>query len=239
LYAWRRKPEDKFLFTWFIVVFIFFTLIPNKHWRYVLPLFPILAISAASLISFFYGKTENIWREAENVNKKRTVKVVAVLFTVIIVAGVILSAKETYDIVDEYQIHIDIKGATQYAVEDLNQNESIMILCPFNFFSQDIVQFYLWSDSTEKNNVYQYPALPVDSYTPNFNITEFIDLCRENRVKYVFTYEHGGIVPYYNTTLNLQQIYMQLYDSGNFTHITDNATFGSNPRRIFILNFIG
>ncbi len=239
LYAWRRKPEDKFLFTWFTVVFVFFTLIPNKHWRYVLPLFPILAISAASLISFFYGKAEKTWRGAVNVNKKRTVKVAATLFTALIVAGVVLSAKETYDIVDEYQIQIDIKGATQYAVEDLDQNESIIILCPFNFFSQDIVQFYLWSDSIGENNVYQYPALPVDSYTPNFNITEFIGLCRQNQVKYVFTYEHGGIVPYYNTTLNLQQIYMQLYDSGNFTHITDNATFGSNPRRIFILNFIG
>ena len=58
-------------------------------------------------------------------------------------------------------------------------------------------------------------------------------------MKYVFTYEYGGIEPYYNTTLNLQQIYMQLYDSGNFTHITDEATFGSNPRRIFILTFLG
>jgi 4-amino-4-deoxy-L-arabinose transferase-like glycosyltransferase len=239
LYAWRKKPEDKLLFSWFIVVFVFFTLIPNKHWRYVLPLFPILAISAASLISFFYGKTEKTWRGAVNVNKKRAVKVAAALFTALIVAGVVLSAKETYDIVDEYQIQIDIEGATKYAVEDLNQNESIMILCPFNFFSQDIVQFYLYADSTGENNVYQYPALPVDSYTPNFNITEFIDLCRQTHVKYVFTYEHGGIVPYYNTTLNLQQIYMQLYDSGNFTHITDNATFGLNPRRIFILNFIG
>jgi hypothetical protein len=55
----------------------------------------------------------------------------------------------------------------------------------------------------------------------------------------VFTYENGGTVPYYNTTLNLQQIYMQLYASGNFTHISDNATFGANPRRIFILEYIG
>jgi hypothetical protein len=58
-------------------------------------------------------------------------------------------------------------------------------------------------------------------------------------VKYVFTYEFGGVVPYFNTALNLQKIYLMLYDSGNFTHISDDATFGSNPRRIFILTFVG
>ena len=56
---------------------------------------------------------------------------------------------------------------------------------------------------------------------------------------YPNTYEYGGIVPYFNTTLTLQKIYMQLYDSGNFTHISEKATFGSNPRRIFILTFMG
>ena len=239
LFAWRRKQEDKFLLTWFIIVFVFFTAIPNKHWRYVLPLFPVLAISAASFIFFFYEKAEKIWGGAVSVNKKRAVKVAAALFTALIAVGVVFSAKDTYDIVNEYQIQIDIEGATRYACEDLNQNESIMILCPFNFFNQDMVRFYLCAEGTRTNKVRQYPELPVDSYTPDFNLTEFINLCKQDNVKYVFTYEYGGVVPYYNTTLNLQQIYMQLYDSGNFTHISDEATFGSNPRRIFILNFIG
>ena len=239
LLAWRRKQEDKFLLTWFIIVFVFFTLIPNKHWRYVLPLFPVLAISAASLIFFFYEKAEKTWRGKLSLNKKRAVKVAAALFTALIAVGVVFSAKDTYDIVNEYQIQIDIEGATRYASEDLNQNDSIMVLCPFNFFNQDMVRFYLCADGTRTNKVCQYPELPVDSYTPNFNITEFIELCKQDNVKYVFTYEYGGTVPYYNTTLNLQQIYMQLYNSGNFTHITDEATFGTNPRRIFILNFIG
>ncbi len=239
LFAWRRKREDKFLLTWFIIVFVFFTLIPNKHWRYVLPLFPVLAISAASLISFFYEKAKEKWRGNLTVNKKRAVKVATGLFTAFLVAGVVFNVKDTYDEVAVYQIQIDIEGATRYACEDLNQNESIMLLCPFNFLNNDMIRFYLCADGTRNNNVHQYPELPVDSYTPNFNITEFTNLCKQNNVKYVFTYEYGGTEPYYNTTLNLQQIYMQLYDSGNFTHITDEATFGSNPRRIFILTFLG
>ena len=239
LFAWRRNKADGLLLIWFIVVFVFFTLIPNKHWRYILPLFPVLSISAASLISFFYEKADGVWRGHVSLNKKRAVKVAAILFTVFLAAGVFLSVKDTYDDVAKYQIEIDIEGATYYASSSLRQNESIMVLCPFNFFNDDMVRFYLWADGTRRNRVYQYPGLPVDTYTPSFDIAEFVGLCEQNNVKYLFTYEYGGVVPYFNTTLTLQKIYMELYDSGNFTHISDDATFGSNPRRIFILTFIG
>jgi 4-amino-4-deoxy-L-arabinose transferase-like glycosyltransferase len=239
LFAWRRNRADRLLLIWFVVVFVFFTLIPNKHWRYVLPLFPALAISAASLISFFYEKAEGAWRGHISLNKKRAIKVAAVLFTIFLGAGVFFSVKDAYEYVAEYQIKVDIEGATNYASNSLSQNESIVVLCPFNFFNGDMVRFYLWADSTKKNRVYQYPELPVDTYTPSFNITEFVGLCKQGNVKYVFTYEYGGVVPYFNTKLNLQKIYMDLYDSGKFTHISDDATFGSNPRRIFILTFLG
>ena len=134
---------------------------------------------------------------------------------------------------------IELEPATDYAMNHLSSNESIMVLCPFNFFSQDMVKFYLWEDGDNLIQTYQYPAMPVDTYTPNFNITEFIGLCKQDNIKYVFTYENGGTVPYFNTTLNLQQIYEQLYNSGNFSKISPEATFGANPRRIFILNFTG
>jgi len=62
LYAWRRKPEDKFFLAWFTVVYVFFTFIPNKQWRYVTPVFPVLAISAASFIFFAYGKLAQAWK---------------------------------------------------------------------------------------------------------------------------------------------------------------------------------
>jgi hypothetical protein len=114
-----------------------------------------------------------------------------------------------------------------------------MLLCPYNYFSQDMVSFYLWADGEPQIRTYQYPELPVDTYTPHFNITQFIGLCKQYNVKFIFTYEYGGTVPYFNTTLNLQQIYEQIYASGNFSRISPEATFGQNPRRILVLNFTG
>jgi hypothetical protein len=88
-------------------------------------------------------------------------------------------------------------------------------------------------------------------YTPNFDINEFIALCEERNVKYVFTYEFGGDVPYFNTTLSLMGVYQKLYDSGKFAYLSGNVTvealikeglipaFGTNPRRIIILTFLG
>jgi hypothetical protein len=114
-----------------------------------------------------------------------------------------------------------------------------MLLAPFNFFSQDMVKFYLWGHGNYQIQTFQYPALAVDTYTPNFNITELIGLCKQHNVKFLFTYEYGGVVPYFNTTLNLQEIYTQIYESRNFSAISDEATFGSNPRRILVLTFIG
>ncbi|MGD0643450.1 MAG: glycosyltransferase family 39 protein [Candidatus Bathyarchaeia archaeon] len=239
LFAWRRKKEDKFVFIWFACVFIFFTLIENKNWRYVLPLFPTLAISATAFILFVYSKAENTWKGHINVNKKHLVKFAAGLFIIFIAFAMAYSINDTYHWAANDDIRIDIQAATNYANNHDNSNQSIMILCPFNVFSQDMVNFYLWADGVNQIQTYQYPQLPVDAYTPYFNITEFISLCKQDNVKYIFTYEYGGTVPYFNTTLNLQQIYAQLYASGNFSKISPEQTFGSDPRRIFILNFTG
>jgi hypothetical protein len=252
LFAWRRKTEDKFLLTWFFTVFIFFTLIANKHWRYVMPLFPILAISAASLIVFAYAKAKKTLRSGQiSLNRKRAVKIAAGLFTVFIAIAAFYSVSDAYYWVAKDQIQIPIEAATNYAASRLSENESIMVVCPFNLFSQDMVKFYLYADSTKHNDVWQYPELPVDTYTPNFDINEFVALCEERNVKYVFTYEFGGNVPYFNTTLSLMGVYQMFYDSGKFAYLSDNASieglikeglipaFGTNPRRIIILTFLG
>jgi hypothetical protein len=252
LFAWRRKTEDKFLLTWFFTVFIFFTLIANKHWRYVMPLFPILAISAASLIVFAYAKAKKTLRSGQiSLNRKRAVKIAAGLFTVFIAIAAFYSVSDAYYWVAKDQIQIPIEAATNYAATRLSENESIMVVCPFNLFSQDMVKFYLYADSTKHNDVWQYPELPVDTYTPNFDINEFVALCEERNVKYVFTYEFGGNVPYFNTTLSLMGVYQMFYDSGKFAYLSDNASieglikeglipaFGTNPRRIIILTFLG
>jgi hypothetical protein len=173
------------------------------------------------------------------VNRQRLVKVSTVLLIAVMAGSIAYSVSDTYDYVSKYDITIDIKGATDYAFHNMDFNKSIMVLCPFNFFSREMVRFYLWADGDNLIPVFQYPRMPVDTYTPTFNLTEFIRICEITQVQFVFTYEYGGTVPYFNTTLNLQQIYQQLYASGNFTHISDNATFGENPRRIFVLQFLG
>ena len=173
------------------------------------------------------------------VNSNKTAKVAAGLLIIFLSVAVAYSVNDIYYNVKQTDINIEIAKATDYVLARDASNQSIMLLCPFNYFSQDMVRFYLTSRGNGQIKTYQYPTRAVDTYTPIFNITEFIDLCRQDNVKYVFTYEYGGTVPYFNTTLNLEQIYIQLYASGNFSGITDEATFGSNPRRILILTFLG
>jgi hypothetical protein len=237
--VWRHKTPDKYLIIWFAVIYVFFTLIGNREWRYVLSLFPTLAIAAAVAVIVLYGRIASGWKVQNTARRRHLYKASAGLLIVVVAGAAALSIYDTYSHISRNNIDIPIQPATRYALSNIAANKSIMVLCPFNYFSRDMVRFYLWQDGDNNIPTFQYPRLPVDAYTPTFNITEFIGLCKQLNVQYIFTYEYGGTVPYYNTTLNLQQIYTQLYASGNFTQISDNATFGANPRRIFILAFIG
>ncbi|MFB3890046.1 MAG: ArnT family glycosyltransferase [Candidatus Bathyarchaeia archaeon] len=240
-FAWRRKVEDKFLLLWFFVIYIFFTAIPNKQWRYVVMIFPVLAVSAASLLTSAFHTAQNLWRNRQlTFNQKRFTQLSAGFLIALTVLGVGFSVNDAYIWAAKDQVYIPIRDATEFAGTRLSANESIVVVCAQNLFSQDMVRFYL--NAMGKNNtVFQYPELPVDTYTPVFNITEFIDLCKQRNVKYVFTYEFGGDVPYFNTTLSLMGVYTMLYASASFSKLSDNetVTYGVWPRRIFILTFLG
>jgi hypothetical protein len=248
-FAWRRKTGDKFLLIWFFVVYLFFTFISNKQWRYMVPVFPVLAISASCLAAAAFSKARKIWKSAAaSVNKKRLVKIAAGLFAVFLVVSVYLSLGDAHYWVAKDQIRVPIEEATHFADARLASNESIMVMLAQNLFSQDMVRFYMMADGKGATSVWQYPELPVDTYTPNFSITEFVDLCREHNVKYVFMYEFGGGVPYFNTTTTLMDIYGDLKESGKFGNlptllpngtIISNVFFGENPRQIYILTFLG
>ena len=229
LMVWRHRREDKFILLWFAVIFVFFTFISNREWRYVTPLFPVLAISASTAILTLGGALRNVQKKSGSVGRKRLVKAASVVLVVAVAGAMFYSVYDTYSFISRQHITVDIKGATNYAFTNMAANKSIMVMCPFNIFNQNVVQFYLWEKGDRDIEVFQYPFLPVDAYTPNFDITEFIEQCRQYNVQYVFIYEYGDVVPYY----------AQLCDSGNFTHITDEQTFGVNPQRIFILNFTG
>lgn len=212
---------------------------------------PVLAMSGASLIISALNKAQKTWKLPRlSVSKKRLVKISAGLLVCLTLIGIIYSTIDAYSWVAKDQTNIPIQEATDYAATHLSSNESIIVLCPQNLFSMDIVQFYL-SAQGKNNLVLQYPLEPVDVYTPNFNITDFVQECRQNNVKYVFTYEYGGDVPYFNTTLSAMGVYASLYESGKFQYLSGNnmledlvkqgliPAFGTDPRRVFILTFIG
>jgi 4-amino-4-deoxy-L-arabinose transferase-like glycosyltransferase len=235
LWAYRRKTEDKFFLIWFIIVYVFFTLIPNKQWRYVIPIFSVLAISAASFITFVYNKAVATWKNRQmSLNRKHALRVAAGFLIILVASAVAYSSNDAYQMVARDQIHIPIEEATDYAVNHMNQNESIMVVCATNFYNRDMVKFYLQADGFRQNQVWQYPELPVDAFKPNFDVNELISLCEEHNVRYVFLYEYGATFPYFNTTLTLHEVYITLLDSGRFTYAD---IVGTSPRTISILSF--
>ena len=90
LWAYRRRTEDKFFLIWFLVVYVFFTLIPNKQWRYVTPLFPVMAISATSFAFFVYGKIGVTWEAARARLHNKRLNQIAAALTIVLVAFAIL-----------------------------------------------------------------------------------------------------------------------------------------------------
>ena len=225
LFAWRRKPEDKFFLAWFAVVYVFFTLIPNKQWRYIVPVFPTLAISAAAFVMFIYDRAAAMWkRQQTSLNRKRWLKVAAGLFVVLTATAVVYSSYEAYEMTARDQIYIPVEEATSYAVSHMEANESIVVLLPFNMLNQDMVWFYLPADRAGQTQVLQYPELAIDAFTLDFNVTELISLCEQKNVKYVFLYEHA----------NVMEVYEKLYETGRFTY---EHVVGDVPRSISILAF--
>jgi len=235
LFAWRRKPEDKMLLTWFVVVFIFFTLIPNKQWRYITPVFPVLAISAAGLAFFVYESIAKAYKkENASLNRKRFLKSASALLIILIATSVAYSSYNAYQMVERDQIHIPIEEATSYAIRNINENECVVVLAPFNLFNGDMVRFYLQAEEPRPNKVFQYPELPVDSFVPDFNVTTLVTTCREQNVKYLFLYEYGGEIRYFNSNLTAMEVYSQLMATGSFV---EECRVGSFPRTITIFAF--
>ncbi len=236
LWAYRRKPEDKFFLTWFIIVYVFYTLlIPNKNWRYVMPVFPVLAISGAGLVIFLFDKLRAAWNSTgRSLNKRLLLKFSAGVLVAFAVVSVAYSFYDGYRFVARYQISIPIEEATDYASSRLNQSESLVVLCASNSFSEDMVKFFIEADTYQYGKVWQYPQHAVDAFTPEFDVDELISLCEKNNAGYLLLYEYGGSFPYFNSTLTMHKVFETLADSGRFTYVT---LFGETPLRIFILTF--
>ena len=242
LFAYRRKKQDIFFLTWFAVIYIFFTIIPNRQWRYVTPLFPILAISAACFILFLYNWVRAWKPQQVGIKADRLKKLASVFFIALIAGSVAYAGYDSYLMTARDQIHIPVQETTNYLAGHLDQNQSAVLVCAFNLLDQDMSRFYL-PKNMSNDQIWQYPALAVDAFTPNFNITEFISLCQERNVKYIILFDWGPHTTFFNTTLDYAQVQTIIYSTGKFDVPTDRPFFGdfANNKgfRLFLVRFLG
>ena len=127
---WRHSKGDKFILIWFASIFIFFTFIENKEWRYVLPLFPALAIAAAVFILFLYGKVGGRMEKAAHSKQEAKRARLALALLVALAAGAMAySVYDAYSMASAFDIQIQLEPATLYALNHMQNNQSIMVLC--------------------------------------------------------------------------------------------------------------
>jgi len=236
LMVYRRKRGDKFLLLWFSVVYVVFTLIPNKDWRYVTIAFPVLAIAASSLLVATFEKLIKIGQAAKNnMTRKLGTKIAAALLVAFVAIGVYYSCVDAYNWVTEGQFQVPVDQATYFAAQNLAQNQSLVVACPVDSFNEYMVWFYLYLKNPNQNynQIWEYPALAADAYTPDFNVSQFTLMCQQQNVKYVLLYEFGDL-QYFNSPLTEQSVLSMLNQTGQFTL---QATFGKQPNRIFVLSF--
>ena len=235
LIAWRRRLQDKLLLIWFATVYVAFTLIGNREWRYVMPLFPVLAISASDAVSSAYDRAKKSWQISDAKPKRKIMtKVVAAILIVFTVSAVVVSCLDAYSWVTSDRVYVPIQEAVNYVADRIQPNESIAVICANEYFSGGMALFYLQTNN-KNNNVIQYPSLPVDTFTPNFNIDELVLMCQQNNIKYVLISEQHSTATYFNSSLTPQTVNAFVYDSGRFRNV---ATVGTAPERIFIFTFV-
>ena len=232
--AWQRKMQSKFLLVWFAVVYVVFTFVGNREWRYVMPLFPVLAISASSFVSFAYNRTKASWESLVATHRRRKVAKVAALFLVLFTtSAVLVSCADSYHWIVWDQVSIPLQEAVSYVAARIQPNESVALVCTFELFSGGMASFYLQT-CDKRNSVFQYPTLPVDTFKPTFSLDELVTLCQQNNVRYVLMSEHHWTATYFSSTLTPQEVAKLIADSGRFTNI---ETLGTIPDRIFIMTF--
>jgi hypothetical protein len=112
--------------------------------------------------------------------------------------------------------------------------ETIMVLYGGNYFCADIVEFYLLVSNPNQKQPMQYPELPVDAYTPLFNVSCLIESSKTLNAKYLSLFEHGNIT-FYQSELTSHAVLESMLDANAFVV---EKEFESFPRRIFILRFV-
>lgn len=242
LFAYRRKNTDLFFLIWFLTFYVFFTFVPNRQWRYITPVFPIMAISAASFLMFLWGKISR-WRPAPlDLSSKRLKKAAGAVFVVVVLGAVAYSGYDAYGMTVRDQINIPIQEATAYLANNLGENQSAVLVCAFNLLDQNMFRFYL-PENMRSEQVWQYPDLAVDAFIPNFDLDEFLALSVERNVKYIILFDWGPNTKFFNSTLDYQEVQTQIYQTGRFDDPLDRPFFGpfkdNKGYRLFLVRFLG
>jgi hypothetical protein len=235
LMAYRRKRVDKFLLLWFVAVYLVFSLIPNKDWRYVTIAFPVLAISTAMILTTSYGKLAELAKTSKSFARKWSARSLKLVLVALVLTGVFLSCADAYMLVSKDRLQVPVEQATDFASQGLSGNQTLVVACPLNFLNEHMVRFYLNVRNANQNynQVWQYPSLAIDAYALDFNVSQFASLCQSRNVKYVMLYEFGN-QPYFNSTVTAQTVFSDLNETDRFTL---QASFGSQPNRVFVLSF--
>jgi hypothetical protein len=235
LFIYRRKPQDKFLLVWFAVIYAVFTVIPNREWRYVVPLFPVLAVSAASLLTHALNEAQENWKPAGcSFSKRHLAKFAAAALVAFVGVGFFFSCSDAYRLVMSDQNQVLVEEASIYAATLVNSGGSIMVACPLNLINSEMVWFCINARTPAAKHVWQYPELAADAYTPDFKVTEFVNVCQKNDVQTVLLYEYGSITHYFNSTLTPKEVSNMLTETGRFAL---QQSFGIEPRRVFVFSF--
>jgi len=233
-WLWRRRREDKFSLIWFFVVYSVFTLIPTKSWRYVMLVFPVLAVSASDFILLIWDRLKNGLKAHQiSLRKKGIITVAATVFIFSVVASVLYSSLNAYSWVEKDHVSVPLEEASRYVVERSASNETVVVLCTSNFFSADMVKFYLQIYNPNQRPPWHYPELPVDAYTPIFNETTLIERSEALNVKYLLLYEYGNIT-FFQSEWRAYDVLEELLNTDRFAV---DAELGNFPRRIFIMRF--
>lgn len=235
--VYRRKTPDKYLLLWFGVVYVVFTLVPNREWRYLSVAFPILAIAASSLVMSVWDKLRRIGQTAHSSLHKWGAKIGAAALIILVSGGVYVSCTDAYVWLAQDQIVVPVEQASFYAGNSLAPNQTLVVVAAVNHFNKYMVSFCLSTkDATRDFNdtCQQYPAAAMDTFATSFDTSELVDMCQANNTKYVLLFEYGKDLPYFQSDLTASKVYQLLNATGTFTL---KETFGAEPNRVFIFEF--
>src|SRR3990170_1028426 len=234
LWTWRRKRGDLFSLTFFFVVYIVFTLIPNRNWRYIVILFPILALSASDFASSLWDRAKSAFGNRKvNLPRIDVNNFVAAVFIFLIGALVVYSSWDAYSWVRRDSFHVPTEEATQYVAEHSSLNDTLVVLCPTNLFNVEMMKFYLEKFNLGQRIIWQYPELPVDAYPIVLNASRLIEQSETLRAKHLLLYEYKGY-RFFDSELTYHEVSEILYSTGRFA---EETWFGESPNRIFIISF--